>query len=152
MSDIKSTVEVSQRIEFSCCYVVSENGIPKLNAHHYKFEATVEGLENYDKTGRVLSFDAFKIICSEVCPDGSFLYDVGEQKQQLIALAFSQYGVPCVGYEFELSAERLLNEISLLLVESLKENYPEVYLKETKLRENVNSYVTWTQEVKENGI
>lgn len=149
MEDIKSSVEVSQRIEFTCCYVLKEGDVPKLNAHNYKFEATVICPENYENSGRVLSFSEFSKICKDSVPDNCFLYNTesGDAQEQAIAFAYTQYGIEAQPYSGILSAERILNEISLILLDVLKVEHPEVFLKETRLRETTNSFVTWKQEV-----
>ena len=75
-----------------------------------------------------------------------FIYDKTDLNQCVLAKDFKDCGIFSYAFEGEISTERLLEEISLMLVEALSA-YPEVYLKETKLRENNNSYVSWKQEV-----
>lgn len=140
-----SIIEVTKRIDFSCCYVMQEKDNPQLEAHRYRFEATVTGPDNYEKTGRVIWFDDFRRLCQSSVPNKSFLYcALPESVDTDIAKSFKQYGIPTVGYQFELSTERILNEISLNIVNKLNLSYPGVILKETKLREDGNSFVTWT--------
>ena len=147
LKDDKVSVEVSQRTEFSCSYLVPDGKYYKLNSHHYKFEATVCGAKHYEQSGIVISFEDFKDLITKVVPDGFFLFDKGDIQQQILCREFQNCGVPTKSFSSMISAERLLEEISLILVKDLRDIYPGVYLKETKLRENSNSYVSWKQEV-----
>ena len=144
MTDSKKTVEVSQRTEFSCSYLVPQRGFYDLNSINYKFEATVCSAAAYESTGRVISFEDLLTVIKNIIPDKAFIYDKTDSKQQAVRDAFVLCGVFSYAFEGEISTERLLEEISLMLVGALKA-YPGVYLKETKLRENSNSYVTWKQ-------
>ena len=140
-------VEVSQRIDFSCSYVVNlGNNVYQLNSHYYKFEATVANLENYDENGRVISFETLKRIMEQIVPDEMYLYNDSDINQVVISISFAACGFTCYNFDEEVSTERILNYISLTLVDELKK-YKNLYLKETKLRENNNSYVSWKQEV-----
>ena len=143
----QKNVEVSQRVEFSCSYLTPDDNKYMLNSIHYKFEATVCGMNAYEVTGRVISFEDLKKVIKSIIPDKMFIYDKHDLNQYLISKDFKTCGVFSYAFEGEISTERILEEISLMLVEALSA-YPEVYLKETKLRENSNSYVSWKQEVK----
>ena len=59
MSSQKRSIEVSQRVEFSCSYITPCDDIYDLNSIHYKFEATASSLKSYESTGRVISFESF---------------------------------------------------------------------------------------------
>ena len=146
MSSQKRSIEVSQRVEFSCSYITPCDDIYDLNSIHYKFEATASSLKSYESTGRVISFESFTNLIKSVIPDKVFIYDKTDLNQCVLAKDFKDCGIFSYAFEGEISTERLLEEISLMLVEALSA-YPEVYLKETKLRENNNSYVSWKQEV-----
>ena len=147
MGSQKRSIEVSQRVEFSCSYITPcDDDKYDLNSIHYKFEATACGLSCYESTGRVISFEEFtKIICS-IIPNKVFIYDTKDLNQCVLAKDFKDCGIFSYPFEGDISTERILEEISLMLVEALQ-SYPDIYLKETKLRENNNSYVSWKQEV-----
>ena len=147
MENQKRSIEVSQRVEFSCSYITPCDDSYELNSIHYRFEATACGLKSYESTGRVISFEAFKKLIQGVIPDKTFIYDATDLNQCVLAKDFKDCGIHCYVFTGEISTERLLEEISLMLMEALSV-YPEIYLKETKLRENNNSYVSWKQEVK----
>lgn len=151
MDNTKKSIEVSQRVEFSCSYLVPADNEYYLNSVNYKFEATVSGLQSYESTGRVISFEDFTKIIKSIVPDKSFVYDKTDIKQMVIANDFKLCGVCSYAFDGVISTEKLLEELSLILVESLQV-YPGVYLKETKLRENSNSYVSWKQGVVKDGI
>ena len=145
MESLNKNVEVSQRVEFSCSYLTPNNTLYELNSIHYRFEATVcSRLKRL--TGRVISFEDFKKVIKSIIPDKAFIYDNTDTNQYLIAKDLKDCGIYSYAFSGEISAERILEEISLMLVEALAA-YPQVYLKETKLRENSNSYVSWKQEV-----
>lgn len=148
---IKKGVEVSQRCEFSCSYLVPQAAGYDLNSIHYRFEATVCGSSPYLSTGRVISFEEFKKLIKSVIPDKAFIYDSTDENQRAVCEALKNCGIFSYAFSGEISTEKLLEEISLMLDKAL-DAYPGVYLKETKLRENANSYATWNQEVKSNGI
>lgn len=140
------TTEVTQRSEFSCCYIVHNfDETYSLNCHNYKFEATVSG--HITASNRIISFEDFKALIDSVIPNSCFLYNVEDQSQKLISQTFSLCGISTLGFGEEISAEIILNQISLMLVQVLKEFSSDLFLKETKLRETSNSYVTWKQEV-----
>lgn len=144
---VDKSVEVTQRVEFSCSYLVPRGGRYDLNSVNYKFEATVCGSKAYESTGRVISFEDFIRVIKSILPNKSFIYDKNDDKQKVLAEAFRDCGVFSYVFDGDISAERILEEISLMLVEALHV-YPGVYLKETKLRENASSYVSWKQEEK----
>lgn len=146
-------VEVSQRVEFSCCYVVVESSGVMLNSHQYKFEATAY-VDSYDpaKNFRVLSFEDFKDLCLQCVPNGMFIYNKLDLGQYVIARSFKDYGVDVLEFDSPISAERICHYISSILLAKLTKAFPSVNLKETKLRETANSYVTWTPEEEHHGF
>ena len=136
-----TNTELTQRVDFSCCYLYYDGIKYQLDANNYKFEATVVktdiNSERYLDYSRILSFESLRDIMKSVVPDKTFLYS-GNYKA----------GIPIEMYEGSVSAEVIVNKISLKLKEALRQ-YPGVSLKGTKLRETVNSYVSWNPE-KEN--
>ena len=141
-------VEVTQRVDFSCCYLVNSADYGyELNCHDYKFEATVCG-EADKSTNRVISFERLLRRINDVIPDKKYLYDKNDEDQYNLVKSLKVLGVDCLAFDSSISAESILEEISLLLVEQLNLYDGNVYLKETKLRETASSYVTWKQEVK----
>lgn len=145
MGETNKVVEVTQRVGFSCSYLTLKDNKYDLNSINYKFEATVCGDSNYQTEGRVISFEDFTRAIKSILPDKSFIYSRNDLSESELAKAFKKCGICTYSIWESISAERLLNEISLMLVEALKV-YPGVHLKETKLRENSNSYVSWKQE------
>ena len=141
------SIEVTQRSEFSCSYIMKSGNYYSLNSINYKFEATVSG-SNENGSGILISFEEFKRLLKEMLPDGYFIYNSRDIKQQALCREFQSCGIPTKGFKFEICAERLLEELSLILMKDLEQKYEYVTLKETKLRENNNSYVSWNQEVK----
>lgn len=147
-----TNTELTQRVDFSCCYLYYDGIKYQLDANNYKFEATVVktdiNSERYLDYSRILSFESLRDIMKSVVPDKTFLYS-GNYKEQVVANAlYDTAGIPIEMYEGSVSAEVIVNKISLKLKEALRQ-YPGVSLKGTKLRETVNSYVSWNPE-KEN--
>lgn len=142
---ISKNTEVTQRIDFSCCYLYYNGSNYQLDAHNFKFEATavksVINTENLLEFSRVLSFEIFRDLMKSVVPDKSFLCS-GRSEEQLVGKAMKEVGIPVVHYEGPISAEVIINKLSSYLQDLLRQ-FPGVELKETKLRETVNSYVSW---------
>lgn len=142
--------EVSKRLEFSCAYVYkrdSEAFSFRLEAHNYKFEATVSKSDindpKYLESHKVLDFEDLTRAMKNSVPDGSFVYEIDDPHQRNLAKSFeSNFLIPTFDMPCPISAESLLNTISLMLEEELKQ-YPGVVLVETKLRENASSFVSW---------
>lgn len=144
-----TNTELTQRVDFSCCYLYYDGSKYQLDANNYKFEATVikTGInsERYLDYSRILSFETLRDLMNSVVPDKTFLYS-GNYKEQMVAFAFlDNTDIPTEMYEGPVSAEVIINKISLKLQAALKQ-YPGVSLKGTKLRETVNSYVSWKPE------
>lgn len=147
-----TNTELTQRVDFSCCYLYYDGAKYQLDANNYKFEATVVktdiNSERYLDYSRILSFESLRDIMKSVVPDKTFLYS-GNYKEKMIANAlYDNADIPIEMYAGQVSAEVIINKISLKLKEALRQ-YPGVTLKGTKLRETVNSYVSWKPE-KEN--
>lgn len=144
MAQSTAKIVVSTRIEFSCCYIYQESEAPSLNSHRYKFEATVEGLQKYEDSGRIIDFQDLTQVCKWSVPDKAFVYNDDRNSLSFeIANTLRSHGLRCVGYPFEFSTEQFINAISLKLI-SLLAMIPGVRLLETKLREDSNSFVSWT--------
>jgi len=150
MQKSDAALEVTQRTEFSCCYLdkyIDNTGSEKyrLNAYQYKLEATVQGLPD-NTSNKLIDFKIFKKILKEASPEGQFLYDVNDQKQVLVTTAFNACNVSCYPIRGSVSVENILKHISQVVDSFIESNYSDVHLKETKLRETASSYVTWRKE------
>ena len=146
------SIEVTQKIDFSCSYITyrkwenSNTKVPTLGSYRYRFEATVVNPLKYDEQGRVISFENLKYLLSQVVFDKFFLYDELDHKQDDLVKAFNGIGIATYGFDGEISAEILLERISLRLVEVVERYGLGTMVKETKLRETANSYVTWRKD------
>ena len=144
---IDSNLTVSQRVEFSCFYILEEENEPKLNAHRYVFEATVECPLLYKQTNRVLPFAKFRSLCQEVVPDNSYLCSrnllESDNRFLNLFLAIQNLEIPIRTFPDKISTEKILESVSVELHDRLKSIHPEFILKQTKLRENSNSYASW---------
>lgn len=135
---------VTQRDEFNACYVMSVAGQPMLNAHHYRIEVTVSGEQRFIDHGVVIEFDALKRIVRSVLPNSSFLHYVEDHQNRAIFDAFMRRGVSVKSYSFPLSAENLANYFAEEIQRILDTKYPGVRVTGLKLRENSNSFVSWS--------
>lgn len=139
--------EVTKRLEFSCAYIYKKGNTFKLEAHNYKLEATVSKSDindpKYIESHKVLDFEDLTKAMKSSVPDASFVYELDDPHQVSLAKSFeSDFLIPTFDMPCPISAESLLNTISLMLEEELKP-YPGVVLVETKLRENASSFVSW---------
>ena len=101
---------------------------------------------DFSENPRIISFEEFKSCIDDVLPDKQFLYTISDLNQQILARDFNLCGVSLFEFNSEVSAETLLYQISIMLERLISNEYPHIYLKETKLRESNNSFVTWKQE------
>lgn len=132
---------VTQRSEFECCYITNQ----QLNAHRYRVEVSAE--VNYNIDGSItLEFSTFKKLLDSLLPDGSYLYNLNDNIDDVstkIAALLDSIHIPVTGYLFQITAESLCNKIARDLDCELRNHA--VVLKEVKLRENADSFVTWSR-------
>ena len=150
MVELSPKLEVTQRIEFSCSYLVFKSGEEKLNSCRYVFEATVESSRRYQEDGRIISFDDLKELMNKYSLNGKFICrrkDSNAKHFGTLINCFLSLHVPVhqLNCESEISAEKILEYLSLKLDEDISIKYNGIAtLKQTRLRENSNSYVTWS--------
>lgn len=133
--------EISQRVRFECCYLVDS----EINAHEYQFEATVKNVGEPSASGRVLNFADLKDLIEKIVPSNRFLFDTTSQNVgREVAFIIGQRGVPVSGYPFKLSAENLCRYFGERLSSSLEAHFSSIRVVAVKLRENSNSFATWT--------
>ena len=134
---------VTQRLEFECCYIT--NNI--LNAHRYKVEVSAE--VQYELDGHVIfDFSQFKKILEAIVPDGTYIYnkaDTIDSPAMAVARTLDQAQIPILGYGFQITAESLCNQIAYDFERAVQCGQLPVVLKEVKLRENAESFVTWSR-------
>ena len=137
-------LEVTQKITFECCYVSQPPlSCGPLNAHRYQFEATISNPQSYSDTGRVISFENLKQAMQACSFGGYFLYQANDVLAKAIAEAFENYGVHTKSFKDQISAELILETLTQRLSDIVNNYGLGSIVKETKLRENTNSYVTW---------
>ena len=137
-------IEVTQRVKFKCCYIFRRNYEPEFYMNEFIFEATVEAQAQYANSGQVISFEDLRGLCKKVVPETcSFLCYESDPVSCEFGEMFEYYDFNKVNYPFEFSTEQFLDNISLKLMNLLAVRFPEVRLKETRLREDANSFVSW---------
>ena len=136
---MKSTMEVTKRIEFECCYIQNR----QIEAHRCKLEATVEGPQRFEDFGRVITYENLQKYMKAMVPDKTFLYQWHEEKAVAVAKAFNDAGCKTLPFEFEISAENLCSYFVKSLQDILDKKEPGITILEMKLREDNNSYVSW---------
>lgn len=142
---MSANIEVTQRIMFSCAYLMKRSYYSQLNAHDYKFEATVvrkSGISSYSNPKMIISFENLQSAMADVSFEGCFLFNSANRDEARLAKTFRSCNISTIDLKEDVSAEVILNAISLKLSDKMSENF-KLYLKETKLREGNNSYVTW---------
>ena len=137
-------MEVTKRLEFECCYVYRD----EIHAHRYKLEVTVQGPQRYNDYGVVLSFDELLRYMKQTVPDKTFVYYVKDAAGTYISKAFHDYNYRTLGFEFPISAENICNHLALSLQDELDIHEPGIQIVDLKLREDNNSFVSWTRGTK----
>ena len=143
---LRSNVEVSQKLDFTCSYLYKlSNGYNTLGSYRYRFEATVINPNKYDKAGKVITFENLKHLMSQVVFDQCFLYNKYDDEIKFLVDSFDSLSIPTISFDGPVSAEIILERISLRLVEVVNRYGLGAIVKCTNLRENANSCVTWTR-------
>jgi len=135
-------LEVTTRTSFSAAYVRD----CVLNAYLYRLEATVECPQREEDDKMVIEFTRLQKYMKEASFDNAFLYTAGDTFGFEIATAMARSGVKAKVVDYPLCAESICNNIAVLLQGLLNIKEPGVTLKELKLRETSDSYVSWHRE------
>lgn len=131
---------VTARTAFSAAYVRDSF----LNAYQYKLEATVECPQRIEDDKMVIEFSRLQRYMKEASFDNTFLYTTGDSFGKNIASAMMESGVRIKEVDYPLCAEGLCNNIAILLQGLLNIKEPGVILKELKLRETGDTFVSWS--------
>lgn len=140
---IKSNLEITQRVDFSCSYISYLRETPLLYSCTYKFEVTVMCPDYYTKSGSVMMFEDLKDIMKASVPDRTFIVNTSYPEAIRLKSILLNQGINVLDLSQNVTTESLLNDISLIVVRRLAESFSEVKVKETKLRESPSSYATW---------
>lgn len=135
-------LDVTTRTTFSAVYVRDN----LLNAYQYKLEATVECPQRAEDDKMVIEFAKLQKYMRQASFDNTFLYTSGDKFGLDIAMAMLKSGVGIKEVDYPLCAESICNNIAILLQGILNVKEPGVTLKELKLRETTESYVSWNHE------
>lgn len=135
-------MEVTKRAEFSCCYIQDN----RIEAHHCKVEVTVVGPQRFEDFGRVISYETLQFYLSNILPNHTFLYNESDKPSVQVAKAFQKAKCSTKSCDFEISAENLCKHFAEKLQEILDRREPGVTIVNLKLREDNNSYVSWSKD------
>lgn len=135
-------IKVTARTTFCAAYVL--DGV--LNPYQYKLEATVECPQRLEDDNMVIEFSKLQKYMREASFNNTFLYTDGDECGKAIATAMISSGVNVKRVDYRLCAEGMCNNIAILLQGLLNLKEPGVILKELKLRETNDSYVSWNAE------
>ena len=135
------TMEVTQRVEFECCYIF--NG--EIESHRCKMEVTVEGPQRYQDHGVVITYDSLRKYMLSVVPNKSFLYSIEDVDGVRVNKAFTDAGCRTQGYNFPLSSENLCKHFAETLQALFDTAEPGIVILNMKLREDNNSFVSWSR-------
>lgn len=137
---------VTSRVEFDLTYVMKMNGIYNLQSHRCRFEASVSSHDS--SKSLIITFKDLKDLMASIFPDNSVVFascdierDMNITRLVSVLNGFSNPLVVIPTNE-SLCVEELLKYLSNELSALLDSQYPDVYVIETRLRENNESYVT----------
>lgn len=140
------TQTVTSRIEFEMSYLMKVAGACNLEAHRVRFEAVVKSDSPVGKL--IIWSDDLKQLMKTIIPDRSIVFSQGDVNQdismkRLISIV-NQFSNPVVIIPTldSLSAESILQYMTMELKKLLDNQYPNVGIVETRFRENSESYVT----------
>ena len=140
------TQTVTSRIEFEMSYLMKVAGVYNLESHRVRFEAVVES--NRSVGDLIIRFDDLKRLMRSIISEGSIVFSQGDvnldiSMKRLISIVH-QFSNPVVIIPTldSLSAEGILQYMTMELKKILDDQYPGVEIVETRFRENSESYVT----------
>ena len=137
---------VTCRIEFEMSYLMKVGGKYSLESHRVRFEAVVDS----DKASgqMIIRFEDLKRLMRNIIPDGAIVFSEDDVRNDLsmkrlvsIVREFSNSIIIIPTFD-DLSAEKILQYLTMELEKLLNSQYPDVTIVETKFRENSESYVT----------
>lgn len=134
-------IEVTQRVEFECCYIVND----ELNAHRYRFEVTVNGPQREQDMGAVIDFRQLRNYMDTVCFDRKFLYSSQDMNTVVVGVANALPDKFKERVDFLLSAENICKELVNRIQFILDRIEPGVTVISAKLRENSESFASWSR-------
>lgn len=139
------TQTVTSRIEFEMSYLMKIAGKYNLQAHRIRFEAMVASNSVGDL---IIRFDDLRRLMKNIIPGGSIVFSQGDINLDIsmkrLASIVNQFSNPVVIIPTldSLSAECILQHMTMELKKLLDDQYPGVEILETRFRENSESYVT----------
>ena len=139
------TQTVTSRIEFEMSYLMKIAGKYNLEAHRVRFEAMVASNSVGDL---IIRFDDLRRLMKNIIPGGSIVFSQGDINLDIsmkrLASIVNQFSNPVVIIPTldSLSAECILQHMTMELKKLLDDQYPGVEILETRFRENSESYVT----------
>ena len=136
-------IEVTKRIEFSCCYIQNH----QIESHHCKLEVTVSGPQRFHDFGRIITYEDLQRLLRKIVPDKTFLFSLTDELGSQVADAFVSAGCKTKSYDFDISAENLCKHFAETLQEILNLVEPGIIIHNMKFREDNNSYVSWSKEI-----
>lgn len=134
-------IEVTQRVEFECCYIANQ----ELNAHRYRFEATVIGPQREQDMGAVIDFHQLQRYMRGVSYDKKFLYSSQDMDRVVMGVVNALPDKFKERVEFQLSAENICKDMVSRLQFALDRVEPGVTVIGAKLRENTDSFASWSR-------
>ena len=149
-------VEVTQRDEFECSYIFEdiEKGY-ELHSHRYRIEVTVSAPQRQLDFGMVIEFRKFKNLLKKVLPDGKFLYKSARESEdsycckdpgiRTVVEALEHLGIEIEAVTCDLTAESLCEFLANSIQRELNVHEPGVRVDNVKLRENNDSFASWSR-------
>ena len=136
------SVEITQRVAFSCSYLVrAPDNKCYLQACYYTLDATVQSKADGDK--QVFPFEVLRAEMEMVVPDQKFIASTIDNHRHKVTLALADVGAPIEYVSFRVCAESLCAWIAELLQYRIGEQYPGIVVTEVVLNENQMSTAKW---------
>ena len=137
---------VTSRIEFDISYVMEMSGQYKLDSHHCKFEVVVGS----DKSSGslIITFEDLRNLMKSIIRNSSIVVSEHDVESSMLIRRFIMVAgglmnpIVKIPVSESLCAEQILKYMTNQLNSLLISQYPDVFLIETRLRENNESYVT----------
>lgn len=137
---------MSQICSFTCAYISNVTGVRTLNAHNYRVEVTVSASDRVSPV--IIPFEELQECIESCLPDKHFLYDMcTESGPELdVVRALKNCAIPTKGFASTVTAETIVNRLARDIQNELDSNdRTDVLVRKVKLREDSNSYATWSR-------
>lgn len=133
---------LTQRWDFGCCYLYSG----KLATYRYKVEVTVRSSDPSLPDSMIIDFNQLLSCMKSVIKDGTYIYDSTNFLATSVGNNLKNYDLYVLPFESTVSCESICSYYAHSIESKLSNLGMDIV--EVKLRENNNSYVTYTPAIR----